>query len=213
MKHNLANHVKNLGMGTSYFLSLKRTPTKIKSFTHINSPIPAAMKVPIRRIKSGQLAHVSVLSHMHNQKWYKMNFEQQLEAIMCPCDQGVQDVRHTVVDCELTKHLTTAWEKSIKHTMTEVASLQGVIDKTQIESMTAEECIATMLHTSYTTNMSKKLIELLTSYGEATNTYLSSMEKFKENQDESSFEQAQDDLTVGFTIQPYEMAVIDDQTD
>jgi hypothetical protein len=205
--------VKNLGMGTSYFMSLKRTPAKIRSITHINSPIPAAMKVPIRRIKSGQIAHISVLSHMHNQKWNKMNFEQQLEAVMCPCDQGIQDVRHTVVDCELTTHLTTTWEKSIKKIMTEVASLQGVLGKKQIESMTAEECIATMLHTSYTSNMSKKLIELLTSYGEATSTYLSSVSKLKENQDESSYEQEKQDLTVRFNIQPYETAVIDNQAD
>jgi hypothetical protein len=39
------------------------------------------------------------------------------------------------------------------------------------------------------------------------------MGKLKENQDESSYEQEKQDLTVGFNIQPYETAVIDNQAD
>jgi hypothetical protein len=109
LKYNLTNHVKNLGLGTSYFMGLKHTHASIKSISHIDSPMQADMKVKIRCIKSGQIAHTLVLDKMLDQKWGKMTFDHQLEAVMCPCHQGVQDIKHTILDCENTKHLTNTW--------------------------------------------------------------------------------------------------------
>ena len=113
-QYNLEKHVKNLGTGTSYFMSLKPSRGSIRTITHIQSPMPAKFKIPIRRVKAGHISHTLVLKHMLDQNWHKKDFDQQLNAVMCPCNEAIQDFQHTVTTCELTSHLHHAWVESVR---------------------------------------------------------------------------------------------------
>ena len=94
----LEKHVINLGIGTSYLMSL-RTGTHI-TITHVNSRLQADLKTSLRQLKSGLLPHILIMTHMYENKWYKMSFEDKLSAVMCPCGLGVQDIFHIMNDCE-----------------------------------------------------------------------------------------------------------------
>jgi hypothetical protein len=211
LKQNLTNHVKNLGVSTAYFMGLKHTHASVKSISHIDSPMQADMKIKIRCIKSGQIAHTLVLEKMLDQKWGKQTFEQQLESILCPCQQGIQDIKHTVLDCDITKHLVDDWVHSIKETMSQIAVIKRITDQQpRIDSMTAEQCIAEMLHTPYEDKKDHKLTGLIKSYGTATNTYLTHIEQLQEIQllDLITTQKDQHIEPTGFVIQPYESAII-----
>ena len=184
--HNLGDHVKGLGTGTAYFQSLKPNNGCTKSITHLTSSVPAASKVTLRRVKAGQISHTLVLEHMMSQNWYKKSFDQQLQSIMCPCNQAVQDIQHTVGTCEFTSHLNHTWVECIRGLLIQIKRVKGLcvadISYNMLENMQGHDCIGTMLHMRQSTGNSRELRELIKLCSTATNTFVKGIEELQKAQ-------------------------------
>jgi hypothetical protein len=183
--HNLERHVKQLGTGTSYFMSLKPNKGSVRSITHVQSPLPAKFKIPLRCIKAGHISHTLVLKRMLDQNWHKKGFDQQLSAVMCPCNGAVQDIQHTVTTCELTGHLYHTWVESVREILLLTNGERGSWIKTDhmaLEEMQGQDCIANMLHMRYKDQTPCKLKEMLKAYGTLTATFITELEGLQKAQ-------------------------------
>ena len=183
--HNLEKHVKQLGTGTSYFMSLKPDKGSVRSITHIESPLSAKFKIPLRCIKAGHISHTLVLKHMLDQNWHKKDFDQQLSAVMCPCNGAVQDIQHTVTTCELTSHIYHTWVESVREIMLLTNGKKGSclrMDHKVLEEMQGEDCIAKMLHMRYKDRTPCDIKEMLKAYGIVTAAFIMELEGLQKNQ-------------------------------
>ena len=166
-------------------MSLKPHKGSVRSITHIGSPIPARFKIPLRCIKAGHVSHTLVLKHMLDQNWHKKDFDQQLSAVMCPCNGAVQDVQHTITTCELTGHLYHTWVESVREILLLTNGKKGCWLKTDhkvLEEMQGQDCIANMLHMRYKDQTPCGIKEMLKAYGTVTAAFIIELEGLQKNQ-------------------------------
>jgi hypothetical protein len=172
---SIQKHVLNLGIGTAYLMSLNMGSHL--TITHVNSKLQASLKLAIRKLKAGMINHLLIMKHMYDGKWHKTDFEAKLDAIMCPCSTGIQDVHHIIIDCECTSHLLNNWLLQSEEAMVRLISNKKLPESHLHDFMQLSDIqkISFMIHRPYASKGSETLAH---EYGLTAQSYLKALTDF-----------------------------------
>lgn len=168
---SLTKHVQGLGMGVAYLMSMRPLPLKSHLATHTDVNIATSAKLPIRRLRSGLIPHLLIMKYMRDMRWHRMTHEERLDEILCPCSEGVQDVRHVFEGCTLLKHQLTTLAESILTAAEKLSPKYAA----RIAAMTAQERVTEVLHATGSAHLGARTATMIRVWGKAVDTYLTAM--------------------------------------
>ena len=117
------------------------------------------------------------MKHMYDAKWGKLKFEDRLEAVMCSCSAGIQDVHHIIMDCECTSHLLHNWLLQAEDVMINLIKKKKITEPQlhKFSQLSETEKLGFMIHMPYTNKGNDLLAHGL---GLAAHSYLKSLTDF-----------------------------------
>jgi len=164
-----------LGSGTAYLMALNKRIQSLPSVSHIDSLVPAKLKVKIRCLKAGLIPHMRVLKYMYNMKWHKMDMPEKKKAVDCSCGGGIQDVRHMALECHLTCHLHLRLKTAVETRLFALLTARKIEleDYTTLMELSEHEVLLTALHLPAPMTPAQRLIT--ETYAGAVTEYLECM--------------------------------------
>ncbi len=161
----------SLGSGTAYLTMTEGSPA-LPSISHIDSFLPAKLKVGIRCLKAGLVPYMRILKFMYNMKWYKMGLAEKRSAVECPCGGGVQDIKHMINECQLTCHLHLQLKTTIERRLLALLAAKKITHEhcAALTDLPDQHVLHTALHLSAPKDQTQRLVA--EAYARAVTGYL-----------------------------------------
>ena len=77
-----------------------------RTLSHTSTRVSTSAKVAVRKIRGGGIRGMKVLAYMNSPKWNTMDRPAREQAIQCPCEGDIQDIKHVATECSyMVEHM------------------------------------------------------------------------------------------------------------